>query len=157
MGWFLLLLVIAGLFWHWRKGSILDAPVPSRTIASGSKGHHPPDTAQRARLPGSGDFDLEIVGESNYQRALRRIAGKGEVRHDCTATLIMEDDNQYDDMAVRVDIDGDTVGYLARAVARDYRRQIESYGRIVGECNAVVIGGGPGRSLGVWLDLPTAD
>lgn len=103
----------------------------------------------------TGAFDFAIVGESNYQPALRESAGEGEVRHECEALIYMEDDNPYDAKAVRVDIDGETVGYFSRDDARAYRKQMAAVGRIVGKCGAVIVGGGKGRSLGVWLDLPT--
>jgi hypothetical protein len=48
--------------------------------------------------------------------------GKSEDGHDhqCTAHLILEDDNPHDNQAVRVDISGYTVGYLSRKNARAY-------------------------------------
>lgn len=110
-----------------------------------------------AKLGGTGRFDLEVVGESHYQPALRAIAGRGEVRHQCTAHLVMDDDNPYDAKAVRVDIEGKPVGHLSRDDARAYRRQLRKHGDLVGRCDALICGGGPGRMLGVWLDLPTAD
>ena len=109
-----------------------------------------------ARLGGTGDYDFAIVGESKYQPALKRIAGKGEVRHKCTARIYLEDSNPYDAKAVRVDIDGDTVGYFSREDAQAYRKQVAMHGRVIGECGAMIVGGGKGRSLGVWLDLPVA-
>lgn len=109
---------------------------------------------QYARIGGGGGgYDLEVVGESHYQQALRKVAGSGEVRHECEAELVMEDDNAYDDQAVAVRIEGRKVGHLSRADARAYRKQVPA--GIVGRCGAVIIGGGKGRSLGVWLDLPS--
>lgn len=108
-----------------------------------------------ANLPGDGSFALEAVGESHYQTALRAIVGRGEVRHNCRATLILENDNPHDVNAVRIDVDGRTVAYLKRSDAKKYRRQVAKYGNLRAECDAVIVGGGPGRSLGIWLDLPT--
>lgn len=138
--------LIAGYIWT-QSESFKNAAGPGVT----------PPQGNLASLPGTGDFDFEIVGESKYQKALRAIAGAGEVRHECTARILLEDENPYDNKAVRVDIGGKTVGYFSREDARSYRRQIAKHGRIVGECDAVIIGGGKGRSLGVWLDLPTND
>ncbi|WP_395706830.1 hypothetical protein [Casimicrobium huifangae] len=116
---------------------------------------HP--SSPSARLPGDGSFAFEIVGEASYQRALRKIAGEGKVRHECTAIIYLEDENPHDNKAVRVDIDGHTVGYFSRADARRYRKQIAKHGPITSECDALILGGGKGKpSLGVWLDLPTS-
>lgn len=94
-----------------------------------------------------------MVGESHSQDALLQVAGSGEVRHPCEARLVLEDGNPYDSQAVRVDIGGRTVGYLSRADAKRYRVRVIDKGLTV-SCNAVIIGGGVGRSLGAWLDLP---
>lgn len=146
MGWFIALLLIGGGIAWIRHEIWRNTPEPPTQRRRGTSS---------ANLPGPGDFAFEIVGESNYQPALRRIAGRGEVRHECVATVIMEDSNPHDDKAVRVDIDGETVGYFARQAARSYRKQMAAHGRIEATCNAVIVGGGKGRSLGVWLDLPT--
>lgn len=106
----------------------------------------------RVSITGTRQFDMEIVGESHYQRALRQIAGPGDVRQYCDAELIPEDDNQHDDKAVAVFIEGELVGYLSRSNARAFRRR---YRGVIGHCEAVVVGGGKGKkNLGVWLDLP---
>lgn len=98
---------------------------------------------KRTRTPGC---NLGIVGESNYQAALKKIAGRGDVRHSCYADLVLEDDNRHDSNAVRVDIEGRTVGYLSREHALAYRQQIGQEST----CAAVIVGG-DGRSLGVWI------
>jgi hypothetical protein len=127
----------------------------------GKLGTSQPSTpAPSAFLSGNGDFDLEVVGESNYQPALRRVCGPGKVRHECRATLVLEDDNAYDKKAVRVDIGGATVGYLSREAARAYRKGLKKAGHpdLTAECNAAIVGGGKGRdSVGVWLDLPVEE
>lgn len=115
--------------------------------------------SQRPNVIGSvrpnGDCNLEVVGESHYQPALRAAAGKGEVRHHCRATLVLEASNRYDNKAVRVDVNGRTVGYLSHDEARSYRRAIKNCGDL--ECDAVIVGGGKGRSLGIWLDVGEND
>ena len=65
-------------------------------------------------LPGPGAFLIDIVGESNYQRELLKICG-GKKRRDgvefvVDAVLVLEEDNRYENRAVRVDIRGLTVG-----------------------------------------------
>jgi hypothetical protein len=77
--------------------------------------------------------------------------------------LCLEDSNPFDDKAVRVAIEGRTVGYLSRNDARSYRKQLKHLGhaRIVCNCRAVIVGGWRrSRSdeghFGVKLDLPVA-
>ena len=115
-------------------------------------------------LEGTGEYALEIVGESHYQRALERICGgrkRDSVEKLVQASVVLEDENQHDDQAVRIDIDGMTVGYLPRHVARIYRLRLKELGhpRIVGVCNAVIRGGWDRGAhdrghFGVWLDIP---
>ena len=107
-------------------------------------------------IEGPGDFDVEVVGESHYQEALRGIVkGKGYVREQYSARLVCEDRNRHDSSAVRVDIMGRTVGYLPRATAVEYRRVIASkcVGTATGIVQAVICGGSAEKpSYGVWLD-----
>lgn len=116
------------------------------------------------RLGGPGLFEAPIVGESHYQGALERICG-GRTRDGAEkyvdATLIQEDTNPHDPMAVRIDIHGLTVGYLSREDARSYRQRLEEAGHpdLIGVCAAVIRGGwdrghGDKGHFGVWLDLP---
>lgn len=120
-----------------------------------------------ATLPGPGTYSLDVVGESNYQVALDKICGgKTEEGHNkiVQATLIHENENPYDDKAIRVDICGMTVGYLNRKNAREYRLKIKQagYAGITATCSAIIVGGwdrgGDDKGhFGVKLDLPTAD
>jgi hypothetical protein len=84
--------------------------------------------------PGRG-WTVPVVGESNFQDALKRIHQRGN-GHDvkATATLSPEPANKHDSNAVRVSIDGHTVGYLSRDMAPSYA---------MGEtrCSAKVCGG----------------
>lgn len=119
----------------------------------------------RWRLEPTGDYEQEIVGESRYQAALDRIAGgKIEEGHELevTAELILDDGNPHDDKAVRVDIDGATVGYLSRRDARSYRRRLQAHKaprKVILECPAIIVGGwrragGDEGHYGVRLDMP---
>ena len=120
-----------------------------------------------ANLPGPGDYALDVVGESNYQSALASICGgRTEDGHNeiVQATLIHEDSNPHDSMAVRVDISGRTVGYLSRENARQYRKQLARAGHpgITATCSAMIVGGwdrggGDTGHFGVKLDLPVTD
>lgn len=100
-----------------------------------------------------GNFNQAVVGESSYQGELLEIAGLGEVRHDCMAVLVQEDQNQFDSNAVAIYIDDRKVGYLSRTDAKRYRKN-KAHGGAHGVCPAVIVGGGRGReNLGVWLDI----
>lgn len=120
-----------------------------------------------ARLPGPGKYGVDVVGESKYQSSLEAICGgKCEDGHKKTveAILVHEDANPYDNKAVRVDIDGKTVGYLSREEARQYRKALKNAGHagITASCSAVILGGWIRGStdqghFGVKLDLPTDD
>lgn len=107
--------------------------------------------------PGRG-WIVEVVGESRYQdsltRSYKRHGGDG---HDLkvTAAIVPEDANPHDPNAVRVEIDGRTVGYLPRELAPDYRGTI---GKQPGSCSAKIVGGfvrddGTQASYGVKLNV----
>jgi|SRR6185312_16324868 len=119
---------------------------------------------QVGRLHGTGKYEFDIVGELQYQSALESICGgrteEGAQKH-AEAHLYLEDANPYDNKAVRVDIDGMTVGYLSRENARSYREQLTQLGlpNLIGVCNALIVGGWRRSSsdegyFGVKLDLP---
>lgn len=90
--------------------------------------------------------EFEIVGESHYQAALQRLAGDHDGQGEaivCTAILTPEDHNQYDNKAIRVDINGLTVGYFSRDDARSFRRRLGAK-KLTGQatlCNALIKGG----------------
>lgn len=111
-------------------------------------------------ISGPGAYDLAIVGESNYQRALIRIAGRRSTKEnrrvECAAVLHLETDNPHDRNAVRVTMRGETVGYVPRAEAADLRAVLARYNILDGqqvEVDAVIVGGRQRNNYGVWLDL----
>lgn len=120
-----------------------------------------------ANLPGPGTYSVDIVGESKYQLALEAICGgrtDESQERIVVATLIHEDGNPYDNKAIRVDIEGKTVGYLSRENARQYRKRIKEagYSGITATCSAMIVGGwdrggGDKGHFGVKLDLPADD
>ncbi len=119
------------------------------------------------RIKGPQTYSFDIVGESHYQQALESICGgrTDESREKrVTATLTYEDDNPHDNNAIRVDIDGEIVGYLNRELARNYRKMMKEAGHpgLKSKCGAMIVGGwdrGDGDTgyFGVKLDLPTPD
>jgi hypothetical protein len=120
-----------------------------------------------ANLRGPGTYSFEIVGESHYQAALEKICGgKSEEGHRkiVQATLIHDDNNPYDNKAIRVEIDGMTVGHFSRQNAREYRERLKEAGHpgITATCSAMIVGGwdrgGNDKGhFGVKLDIPTED
>lgn len=118
---------------------------------------------------GPGEYKFDIVGESHYQAALEKICGPrkedGEQKR-VFAFIYLEDSNPYDKFAVRIDIEGNTVGYMSKKGARSFRRQLKKanipdngldlacYAEIRGGWDC---GGGDKGHYGVWLDIPTKD
>lgn len=131
------------------------------------KGYRGPSSDPVGRIRGPGTYQMEVVGESHYQSALERACGgrtEDGVEKYIDATLILEDSNPHDPMAVQVAIDGRTVGYLSRETARQYRKQLKeaNHPRLAGVCSAVIRGGwdrgaDDRGSFGIWLDLPDLD
>ena len=90
--------------------------------------------------------DFEIAGESKYQRALTAICGpkcEEGYRVEGMAVLIPEPTNQYDPNAVRVEIEGRTVGYLFREDALWFNRSMasEGYAGRSATCGSIIVGG----------------
>jgi hypothetical protein len=101
--------------------------------------------AAKPAARGHGDYSQEVVGEASYQVALQRLrSAKGRPFH--RARLVPEDDNPYDESAVRVDIAGQVVGYLSRPQAREWRRRSGPT-----SCDAYLADAGSGKNIGVWL------
>lgn len=126
---------------------------------------------QRQALPGEAEprfgpkvvERIAVVGESNYQPALRAICGTkvGEaVRFECFAALVPEPDNPYDSNAVRVEIQGKLVGYLSRADAEELNEAIvdATQREQNGLVRAMIAGREDGETtnLGVFLELAVA-
>lgn len=109
-------------------------------------------------------YDYEIVGESNYQANLLKIAGDKEEKAkkvECIATIRREHGNIHDPFAVKVKIDDLTVGYLPKSENKKFLKQIKSLKLsedVVLVVKAQIIGGWKDRfsegSFGVRLSLP---
>jgi len=108
-------------------------------------------------------FQLEVVGESRYQSAIRELAGKhGDSKAEVflPALLLPDDHNPYEDKAVAVFLSGRMVGYLAPKDALAFRESLarqELSGKLT-STEGVVRGGGlyEGKRLSysVSLDIP---
>jgi len=147
-------------------GTVRELPVARRLNEAQPPSFEVPP-GLRVNLDGPGTFALAIVGESHYEEALEAICGsrkpEGEDRR-TEAQLVLESDNPYDPLAVRVVIAGLTVGYLDRETARSYRKALAATGYTHANawCNARIRGGWDHGEddrghYGVWLDLPMKD
>jgi hypothetical protein len=114
-------------------------------------------------IHGPGEYGIDVVGESSYQKALSFICGgKTQQGHDkiVEAILYHEDDIPYDNQAIRVDINEKTVGYLSRKLAREFRKKMNEAGHPgkIASCSALIVGGwirdDSEGHFGVRLDLP---
>lgn len=112
-------------------------------------------------LRSSRKFNLPVVGESHYQKNLENICGKrtedGENRI-ISATLVAEDDNEHDENAICVMIEGKKVGYLGRGDAIKFRKHYRSKPYSSYDCQAQIRGGwerkgGDKGHYGVCLDV----
>ena len=97
-----------------------------------------------AEIGGDGAFGFEIAGESHYQAALEAIVGeraKSSAHFPCSAILKLEPDNPYDSHAVRVDIGGETVGYIPRHMASEFTQAAATANADGAKAEAVIVGG----------------
>lgn len=111
-------------------------------------------------VPNDDKYAFDVVGESHYQRALSLIAGPKEdwgKAFECTAKIIREPNNKYDQNACAVRIDGKKVGYIPRA---DNKWLVREFGdsAFPMDVPAIIVGGWRGEGsegdYGVRLELP---
>jgi hypothetical protein len=157
---------------RWRATSmgLLDRFKSARGSAATPEKTPPPSSAQVMTVSAhlhTGDEDLKIVGEANYQEALWAICGGSvgdRIRHRVVAVVIPEPENPHDENAISIQIDGQLVGYLARDVAVRYGPGLKDLMTRCGgyvALEGVIVGGGyyndgPGK-LGVWLEHDPRD
>lgn len=111
-------------------------------------------------------YPLQVQGESYYRKNIESITNytgedEGIDADDFIAQLILDDNNEHDPgNAVRVEIDGNTVGHLAKPAAKKYRARLKqlNLSAVLGECYASIKGGftlreGGQADFGVRLDL----
>ena len=116
------------------------------------------------RITGDKSYRLEVAGERNYLANFERIFGKRDddgIDENVDVLLVLEPNNPYDPNAVRVEIDGLTLGYLTRHSAPAFRAMLRSrYGAVDRAYAAGVVRGGWDRGhgdtgdFGVTLDVP---
>lgn len=171
MPWWLWLIIILLALAPFRKQiDALTEAINKKNQSGKKKPEKPsPPPAQPAATaphewPAIGLFDFPVAGESYRQEELQQIVGNtGDkfTRHKATATLVLDDNNPHDDMAVAVLIEGRPVGYLSKANARSYRRRLAAL-KVTSShsiCGALIKGGGTDANTGaprtfdVWLDI----
>lgn len=115
---------------------------------------------QNAHVPliGNREYRVRVVGESFYDENLRILCGPStdHMRQFAkTAILTLEDNNPHDRNAVRVDVDGLTVGHLSRSDAIRFRAAYSGMPDSQFSCDAVLISlsGTAVCDYGVRLDL----
>lgn len=130
--WIALIAAITLVAWY------LTRSKPETTIV-------PPVPVALYAWPEIGEYDFEVVGESNYQHVLRALADTPDPDEEKTGTAILvpEDSNPYDDKAVKVTVQGQTIGYLSREDARSYRRRLaaKKLGMVPASCGVLITGG----------------
>jgi hypothetical protein len=120
----------------------------------------PESERHAAEVERFGDIRVDVVGESNYQDAIRKACGWKEgsdTNFECMAELVPEPSNRFDANAIMVRIDGACVGYLSRGDALRYGPAIKTAIKQQGTgcCRAFIAGraGGETNNLGVFLHL----
>jgi hypothetical protein len=141
-----LLLVAAGAAWHY----------------FGKRKRSAPTSRQPAlRLRGDGTYNSAVVGVARFRAALEDVCGSDQ-RDDkvVEALLVPEHDAARDRKSVRVEVEGNTVGYLPANLAEAYRKRLleSGYPEARSVCNAKIsirlhsVGGD--SDFTVRLDLP---
>lgn len=115
-------------------------------------------------VQGNGQYDLETVSESHLQKYLEALCGGYSIKgskQEVVTKLHYENGNPSDKYAIRVVVNGGTVGYLLSEKARLYRKKIEKAGQdgIIVSCKARIVGGKKAwlfkkTKFHVWIDLP---
>lgn len=115
-------------------------------------------------LQGPGAFGVDVVGVSRRQDVIEAVVeryGRSSRTVTVDAVLVLEDSNPHDANAVRVELEGELVGYLSRDNARRYRADLAAANTPRSEvrCKARIVGGfetasGERAHFGVKLDLP---
>ena len=115
-------------------------------------------------IEGDGCFGLKVDEELDYQKHLNFLSGKSSKNggnRELIAKLHYENVNPKDNKAIRIVVNGGTVGYLSGEDARLFRERLEKVGRegLIVSCRAMITGGNrtwlfKKTDFRVNLDLP---
>lgn len=150
------------------KPAVAPAKPPADPVAAESKKKRAKKaTPVEADLPpltgkitGGHACAFDVVGESHYQPALRKLRNGRHMAtdNDFVADIVAEPENPYDHNACAVYIEGSKVGYLPRDAAADFHQQVADMS-VTGawrfQTKAKLSGGwGDRPMIGVLLSLP---
>jgi hypothetical protein len=118
--------------------------------------------------PKNYEFECSVIGESYYQHHLIQLAGEHGKQSACVdvvALLLPEPTNQYDKNAVRILIQGETVGFIPKEHCKTYLRRLTALKlsrTSPTTCDAQIMGGFIGKdgkrtSYGVVLNIKPFD
>lgn len=164
-----LAIIATGFYFHWFFGVLAIVLVAKAIYDINYKNANNEHTEealesdqqnkQRHDILGDGEFSFDIVGEASYKPAIMSLISKERLAERSsstffTARLILDDDNEYDSNAVRVEIKGKTVGYIPADDASSYRKWAKRVGIDSGATCAARIDTYKGLDCSVKLDLP---
>lgn len=130
------------------------ASVPRTTLVHSK---NPQQLAPVIKLHGPGTYEFGIIGASRHRPALKKLYGQGSPDgKQVEAILVLENSSE----AVRVEVNGHTVGHLMPDVASEYRRRLSEEGFLNarGACRARISarhGTVDHVDFAVRLDLPS--
>jgi hypothetical protein len=84
-----------------------------------------PAESEHIQVRTTGFPSREVVGESNYKREISKAVGGRDGEHQLRALLQREPTNKFDPNAIRVVINGATVGYVPRAETSDLQSLLQ--------------------------------
>ena len=142
-----LLLVAGSAAWLFYKKNRRVASIPNQTTL---------------RLHGGGTYEFAVLGVARYRPALAKLCDVDQRDpKSVEAFLVLEDANPRNKNAVRVEVQGRTVGYLSPELAEGYRRRLveSGYPGARGICKAKIVvrmysSMGGHADYSVRLDLP---
>ncbi len=164
-----LAIIVTGFYFHWFFG-VLAIVLVAKAIydinyKNANEGNSEeylecdPQNKKRHDILGNGEFSFEIAGEASYKSEIKSLVAKEKHKEQSsttflTAKLILEDNNAHDRNAVRIDINGKTVGYIPADDAQSYRKWAKRVGIDSGATCAARIDAYKGLDYSVKLDLP---
>ena len=106
---------------------------------------------------GTDEFDTELVGESYYLDAIKRILGVSEedtIVEDFKVVLKFDNYNKFDENAVKALINGTMVGHLPKELARRHRDLVNRLGfkEVLMVCDGKAFRKRGKENWGIWLD-----
>jgi len=108
------------------KSAVKDQIQSAKDSAKEKVTGAPVQRASVLTVPRAGYFGRDVVGESNYVKAIRNAVGKKGGEKELWVTLEREPSNKYDRNAVRVHIQGATVGYVPKEETGEFQGLLQA-------------------------------